>query len=92
MRSHQGITHERILRCTSGRYHGVDKHTGLEGKCCHEECLIYIAYVKRDDGTLGLTNLKALLTETLQGIVGNLRATFRAFRESGSAGLAGRRR
>ena len=72
MSSHQGIANECVLRCTCGRNHGVDKDASLEGESGHEERLIDIAHIKWDNRALCLTDLEALFTETLQGLVGNI--------------------
>ena len=70
--SHQSIAHECVLRSTCGRNDGIDEHTGLECQRSDKECLINIAHIKRNDRTLGITNLKIFFAETLQGIVGDI--------------------
>ena len=77
---HQGISDECVLRSTSGRYDRIDEHASLECECGDKECLVDIAHIEGDDGTLGLANLESLLTETLQGVVGDLPQGFDAFR------------
>ena len=72
VRSHEGIAYQRVLRSTGRRNDGVDEDTGLKGEGCHEERLLHVADIQRNDGTLGLTNLEAFLAETLQGIVGDI--------------------
>ena len=69
---HKRETHERVLRRACWRHHGVDEHTLVESQLGHEERLGIVTHVKRNDRTLCLTNLKALLTETIQGIVGDI--------------------
>jgi len=72
VRGHQGITHEGVLRGTGGRNDWIDEHACLEGEGGHEESLLHVAHIEGDDGALGVANLEALLTETLQGVVGDI--------------------
>ena len=72
VRSHQGIAHEGVLRSTCGRNHGIDEHTSLEGESRHQEGLVDVAHIERDNRTLSIADLEALLAETLQGVVGDI--------------------
>ena len=80
VRSHQGVAHKGVLWGTSRRNDGVDEHTSLEGKCRHQEGLVDIAHIERNDRTLGIANLEALLTETLQGVVCDIPQCLNALR------------
>ena len=70
--SHEGKTYQCILRSTSWRNNRVDEHTCIISHLGNHEGLLCIAYVKRNDWALCLTNLETFLTETLQCIVGNI--------------------
>ena len=72
MGGHESVTHEGVLRSTCRWDDGVDEHTGLEGEGGHKERLVHIAHIERNDRTLGIANLEAFFTETLQGIVGDI--------------------
>ena len=80
MCGHQSIAHECILRSTCGRDDRIDEHASLEGKSGNEERLISITHIERNDGTLGIADLKAFLTETLQSVVGHLPQTLDTLR------------
>ena len=66
MGSHECKTNKRILRCASRRNNRIDKHTILESLSCRNECLLNIVNIKRNNRTLCLTNLEALLLETTE--------------------------
>ena len=72
MSSHEGETYQCILWSTCWRDNRVDEHTCIISHLGNHEGLLCIAYVKRNDWTLCLTNLETFLTETLQCLVGNI--------------------
>ena len=78
MGSHQCETHEGILRSTGRRNDGIDEHAGIVGKRRHQECLVDIAHIERDDGALGIANLESFFAEALQSIAGNIPQTLNA--------------
>ena len=69
---HKGKAHEGVLRSACGWNYRVDEYTCLECGLGNSKCLLDVATVERDDWTLCVTNLKALLAEACQGIAGNI--------------------
>ena len=72
MSSHEGETYQCVLRSTCWRDDWVDEYATVVSLLGYLESLHSIAHIERNDRTLCLANLETFLTETLQGVVGNI--------------------
>ena len=77
---HEGEAHEGVLRSTGGRDDGIDEHAFVQRFLRNDKRLVGVAHIKGDDGRFGFANLKAGVTETLQGIAGNVPQALDALR------------
>ena len=69
MGGHKGYAHQCVLGSAGRGYDGVDEYSLLKGTLGDLKGAHGVADIKGDDGALGVAYLKALLAESLQGIV-----------------------
>ncbi len=67
--SHQREANQSILWCACRWDNRIDEDTTVEGELRHQEGLVAVADIERNDWALGLSNLEAFLAEAFQCIV-----------------------
>ncbi len=61
---HKCKTYQGVCRCTCWWYYRVNEYATVECLCRYCECLFHIAYIKRNDRRLCVTNLETFFLET----------------------------